>query len=77
MYKTEVEKTLELLGINPRDENGKIRSADELTEEVMALLDRYNGVGKAYILAMIKLSRMIDEDTHYLYPNRFNEEAVE
>ena len=74
MYKTKVEETLELLGVNPRDEKGKIRSADELTEEVMALLERYNGVGKAYILAMIKLSRMIDEDTHYLYPNRFLEE---
>lgn len=74
MYKTKVEETLELLGVNPRDEKGKIRSADELTEEVMALLERYNGVGKAYILAMIKLSRMIDEDTHYLYPNRLLEE---
>ena len=74
MYKTKVEETPELLGVNPRDEKGKIRSADELTEEVMALLERYNGVGKAYILAMIKLSRMIDEDTHYLYPNRFLEE---
>lgn len=74
MYKTKVEETLELLDVNPRDEKGKLRSADELTEEVMALLERYNGVGKVYILAMIKLSRMIDEDTHYLYPNRFLEE---
>ena len=77
MYKTKIEETLELLGINPKDEKGKLRSADELTEEVMALFEQYNGVGKAYILTMIKLSRMIDEDTHYLYPNRFNEEAVE
>ena len=71
--KTQVEETLELIGINPRDENGEIRSADDLAEEVMSLLEQNNGVGKVYILAMIRLSRMIDEDTYYLYPDRFKE----
>ena len=72
--KTEVEKTLEFIGFNPRDENGEIRSADDLVEEVMDLLEHYSGVGKMYILAMIRISRIIDEDTHYLYPERFKED---
>lgn len=66
MRKTEVEKTLESIGINPRDENGEIRSADDLAEEVMELFDQCDGVNKMYLLVMIKLARMIDDDMHYL-----------
>lgn len=72
--KTQVEETLEELGINPRDENGGIRSADDLTEEVMNLLECCDGVSTMFILAMIKISRMIDDDMHYLNPDRFKED---
>lgn len=37
--KTSMEVILEDIGIQPRDEKGVPRSADDLTKEVMALLD--------------------------------------
>ena len=73
MRKTQVEETLELVGINPRDENGEIRSADDLAEEVMDLLERCDGVSKMFILTMIQLSKKIDDDMYFLYPDRFKE----
>ena len=74
MGKTQVEETLETIGVNPRNGNGEIRSADDLAEEVVDLMKRYDGVGKMYILAMISISRKIDEDAHNLYLNIFKEE---
>lgn len=37
--KTSMEVILEDIGIQPRNENGLPRSADDLTQEVMSLLD--------------------------------------
>ena len=67
MRKTKVEKTLDIIGINARDSNGNIRSADELTEEVMTIFNQCDGVNKLFLLAMLKLSKEIDDDTYYLY----------
>ena len=66
MRKTQVEKTLEEIGIDPRDDNGEIRSADDLTEEVMALFEQCNGVDKMLLLAMLELSKKMDDDMKYL-----------
>ena len=67
MKKTQVEKTLEEIGINPRDKNGEIRSADDLTEEVMALFDQCDGVDKMLLLMMLEIAKKIDDDMHYLH----------
>ncbi len=67
MRKTEVEKTLDVIGINARDSNGNIRSADELTEEVMTIFNQCDGVNKLYLLAMLKLAKTLDDDSYYLY----------
>lgn len=67
MRKTEVEKTLDIIGINARDSNGNIRSADELTEEVMTIFNQCDGVNKLYLLAMLKLAKTLDDDSYYLY----------
>ena len=66
MKKTQVEKTLEEIGINPRDENGDIRSAEDLTEEVMALFDQCDGVDKMLLLMMLEIAKKIDDDMHFL-----------
>jgi hypothetical protein len=52
MRKTEVEKTLDIIGINARDSNGNIRSADELTEEVMTIFNQCDGVNKLFLLVL-------------------------
>lgn len=67
MRKTEVEKTLDIIGINARDSNGNIRSADELAEEVMTIFNQCDGVNKLYLLAMLKLAKTLDDDSYYLY----------
>lgn len=67
MRKTEMEKTLDIIGINARDSNGNIRSADELTEEVMTIFNQCDGVNKLYLLAMLKLAKTLDDDSYYLY----------
>lgn len=67
MRKTEVEKTLDIIGINARDSNGNSRSADELTEEVMTIFNQCDGVNKLYLLAMLKLAKTLDDDSYYLY----------
>ena len=67
MGKTEVERTLEQIGINPRDENGNIRSADDLTVEVMALFDQCDGADKMLLLMMLEIAKKIDDEMLVFY----------
>ena len=66
MRKTEVEKTLADIGINARDSNGNVRSADELTEEVMTIFNHCDGINKMLLLAMLTLAKQLDDDMYYL-----------
>lgn len=52
--KSETERMLESLGIKVRNENGDIRSKEELTTEVMALLescDKEDGIRLLFALS--------------------------
>ena len=46
MRKTEVEKMLENIGVNTRNDNGSIRSSEELAEEVMVIFNQCDDINK-------------------------------
>lgn len=60
MKKSEIEKTLESVGIHTRDEDGNIRSAEELTKDVMALLEQCDKENGARLLFLLLIARKID-----------------
>ena len=58
--KSNVERTLDRLGITVRDDNNEPRSADELTRDVMAFLDKCTPEYANEILFEINLAAAID-----------------
>lgn len=61
MEVSERERTLERLGVKVRDNNGNIRSAEELTTDVMELFDKCDGEDKARLLFLVALAFRMDE----------------
>ena len=59
--KTLLEKTLNDIGIRTRDENNVLRSAEELTEDVMALLAQCDEENAGRLLFMIAAARHIED----------------
>ena len=67
MRKTEVEKMLENIGVNTRDDNGSIRSSEELAEEVMVIFNQCEDINKVRLIVMLELAKRMDDDMYYLY----------
>lgn len=62
MKKTEVEKLLESIGIEVRDDDGNIRSPDDLTKDVNALLETCDKEDAGRLLFMLAVAKHMDED---------------
>lgn len=69
--KSNVERTLDRIKIPARDENGELRSAEALTKDVLAFLEKCTPEYAAQMLFEIDIAKAIDDAAERIEKRRY------